>query len=229
MKPAYFILALAVPLLGAESLNDILARMDQSAKTFRSLSADVRHTEYSSLFDETKPEDGTFKMRKHLKTGVVLLAEFTGRDARKLHIAGSQLEIFHPKANSVEIYDTRKFTKSFDLFLMVGFGTTKAELTSTYNIALGGPETINGIKTTRLDLTPKKDEAKKLFNMIQIWIPEGQANPIQEKMLTGKESKDYNLFLFSNEKIRAANDPALPDSDFELKLPADVKKIYPGK
>jgi outer membrane lipoprotein-sorting protein len=228
VKLAYLILALAALMARAESLDDVLTRMDKSAKVFRSFEANFRKTEYSALFDDKHTEEGSFKMKK-LKADVVLLADFTGQDARKLHIRNNQLEIYHPKANSVEIYDTRKFTKSVALFLLVGFGNSKAELLDTYDIALGRTETIAGKNATRLDLTPKKAEAKKLFNMIQIWIPDGQGNPIQEKVLSGKDNKDYNLFEFSDSKIRSATDPPLPDADFELKLPPGVNKISPGR
>jgi len=217
-------LALAATFLSAESLQDVLRRMDQSAKTFRSLSADVHKTDYTAVYDETTVEEGTFKMMKRAKTGVVLLAEFRGRDERKLRIAGDKVELYHPKANSVDEYDARKFTKSVDQLLLVGFGVSSADLQKDFDIALGGSETIGGLKTTRLDMTPKSAERKKVFNMIQLWIPEDQGNPVQEKRLSGKENKDYNLLQFSNVKIN----PSLPDSDFELNLPAGVKKIKAG-
>lgn len=216
-------LALTAPLVRAESLNDVLQRMDQAAKTFRSLSADVRRTDYSALFSETNAEDGQLKMMKPAKAGVVLLAEFTGRDPRKIRIAGTQVQIYHPKANSVDEYDTRKFTKSADLLILVGFGTRRADLEKKYTISLGGTETIGNTKTTRIDLLPKSKEEKNFFNKIQLWIPEDKGNPMQEKILSGKENKDYNLLLYSNLKIN----PALPDSDFEMTLPAGVKVIKP--
>jgi outer membrane lipoprotein-sorting protein len=224
VKRAYFILALAVPLMRAESLNDVLQRMDQAARTFRSLSADVRRTDYSALFSETNAQDGKLKMMKRAKTGVVLLAEFIGHDPRTIHIAGTIVQVYHPKANSVDEYDTSKFTKSADLLILVGFGTSRADLQKKYTISLGGPETIGGAKTTRIDLLPKSKEEKKFFNMIQLWIPEDKGNPIQEKLLSGKESKDYNLWVYSNMRIN----PAIPDSDFEMTLPAGVKVIKPN-
>jgi outer membrane lipoprotein-sorting protein len=217
-------LALTASFLSAESLQDVLRRMDQSAKTFRSLSADVHKTDYTAVYDETAVEDGTFKMMKRAKTGVVLLAEFRGRDERKLRIAGNKVEYYHPKANSVDEYDARKFTKSVDQILLVGFGVSSADLQKDYDISVGGSETIDGRKTTRLDMTPKSAERKKVFNMVQLWIPEDQGNPIQEKRLSGKENKDYNLLQFSNVKIN----PAMPDSDFELNLPAGVKRNKAG-
>src|SRR5438128_1256315 len=104
----------------ADSLDAVLLRMDQSAPKFRAVGTNFRETFHSDVFDETKSEDGSFKMRKHAKTGVVLLADFTGRDARKMRIAGSKLEMYHPKANSVDEYDTGKLIKSVDQFLLVG-------------------------------------------------------------------------------------------------------------
>jgi outer membrane lipoprotein-sorting protein len=222
-----FLIALCAAGVRADSLDAVLARMDQAAKPFRSLEANVHKTDYQDVFKETTEEDATFKMMKYAKTGVVLLAEFNGTNKRTARIAGHEVKLYHPKANSVDVYDTRKFTKSADLLFLVGFGDSKAEIQKTYNVTMGASETIDGIKTTRIDLTPKSAEAKKLFNMIQLWIPEDKGNPIREKLISGKESKDYTLFQFSNMKIRTVSDPALPESEFELNLPKDVKTIKP--
>jgi outer membrane lipoprotein-sorting protein len=229
VKHACLILALSTAFARADSLDAVLNRMDQAAAKFRSLNANVRHTDYTDVLSDTSVEEGTFKILKRAKTSVVLLAEFTGKDARKVWMSGNTVKIYYPKANSVDIIDTRKFTKSADQLLLVGFGVSKAELEKMYDISLGGNETVGTTKTTRIDLKPKSAEAKKLFNVIQLWIPDGGANPIQEKVLSGKDNKDYKLFEFSNENIRTTTDPQLPASDFELNLPPGVKPITPGK
>ncbi len=228
MKPVGIIIALAASLARADSLADVLNRMDQAAAKFRSLTAHVHHIDYTDVLSDTTEEDGIFKMMKRGKT-VVFLGDFKGRDARQVWMSGNTVRIYYPKANEVDNFDTRKYTKSADLLLLVGFGTPKAELEKTYDISLGGNETIGTAKTTRIDLKPKSPEAKKLFNVIQLWIPNGGANPIQEKVLSGKENKDYKLFQFSDEKILTVADPPLPASDFDLKLPPGVKNISPGK
>ena len=228
MKRAYLIVALAASFARADSLADVLNRMDQAAAKFRSLTARVHHIDYTDVLSDTTEEEGTFKMMKRAKT-VVFLGDFRGRDARQVWMSGNTVRIYYPKANEVDNFDTRKYTKSADLLLLDGFGTSKADLEKKYDISLGGNETIGTTKTTRIDLKPKSPEAKKLFNVIQLWIPNGGANPIQEKVLSGKENKDYKLFQFSDEKILTVADPALPASDFELKLPQGVKNISPGK
>jgi outer membrane lipoprotein-sorting protein len=222
MKYAYLIFSLAVSSAGADMLSDVLLRVDQAAQKFRSVSTAVREIHYSGLFDETKVEEGTFKMRKLAKTGAVLLIDFTGRDRRSILIASNQLKIYHPKANSVDVYNIGKTVKSVDQFLLVGFGTSNAELQRTYHVSLGGSETIGATKTTRIELRPQKAETQTLINTIELWIPDGQGTPVQEKLIIGGKSKDYYLFEFSNRQVRTLSDPALPDSDFELSLPPGV-------
>jgi hypothetical protein len=105
--------------------------------------------------------------------------------------------------------------------ILVGFGTSRAELTQKYAVTLGPSESIAGVKTTRIDLKPKSKQEEEFFKVIQLWIPEDKANPIQEKILKGN---DYNLLQFSNLKI-----PAPAGTSFDLKLPPDVKAIKAGK
>ncbi len=49
MKRVTFIFAIAASLVRADSLSEVLARMDLSARVFRSLTANVRQTNYSDI------------------------------------------------------------------------------------------------------------------------------------------------------------------------------------
>jgi hypothetical protein len=226
VKRAYFILTLAATLSRADSLNDVLSRMDQAAVKFRAMSSGLRETEHTDVLDDTTVKEGSVKMIKNGKDKFALLAQFTGRDQLTLHLSCHTAQIYYPKANTVEEYDTRQAVKSIDQYLFVGFGTSVAELKKAYSVSLGGPEVIDGVKTTRIDLTPISAEAKKVFNKIQLWFPDGNASPIQEKVFT---TDGYKLFQYSNPKIITTADQAPPASDFELNLPPGVKRITPGK
>jgi outer membrane lipoprotein-sorting protein len=63
----------------------------------------------------------------------------------------------------------------------------------------------------------------KLVTTVDLWIPEGKSYPIQEKPVF--PSKDYRVLVYSNVKIN----PPLTNADFELKVPADVKKTRPPR
>ena len=214
--------AFALTSLRAEALNDILARMDQAAVKFQSFAAATRRIEYTAVLDQKQEENGVMRLKRG-KGGMQGVVIFSDPDPRTYYFSGKTLEVYHPKANNVEIYDTGKHTSVVDEIFLLGFGTSGAELRKSYQVTMGGPETLNGVRTTRLELVPKADDVRQYASKIELWIPEGESNPIQEKMT--QPSKDYNLILFSDRKIN----PSLPDSDFTLKLSSGVKKIYPQK
>ncbi len=228
MKYPFFHSALVTLLLvtvqpgAAETLPDILARMDRSAQEFRSVSGKMKRMQYTAIIDEKSESEGVIRLRR-TKSGATGVIDFQGAEARTVYIGDKKIQVYYPKANSVEIYDASKYVSNIDQFLLLGFGTSSAELKQSYELKVLGTEPVAGVATTRLELTPKSAEVKKLISKIELWIPEGRSTPIQEKVT--EPSKNYELVGYSDIQVN----PALPDSAFELKLPNGVKKIYPQK
>jgi outer membrane lipoprotein-sorting protein len=226
-------LAFALTSLRAEALSDILARMDQAAVKFQSFSATTKTIDYTAVLDDKddkkEPSDlaitkqtGVMRLKK-TKGGMQGVVIFDEPNPRTIHFAGKTLQVYYPKANNVEIYDAGKHTNVIDEIILLGFGTSGAELRKNYQVTLAGTETLNGVQASRLELIPKSDEVRQYASKIELWIPEGDSNPIQEKVT--QPNKDYHLVQFSDRKIN----PPIPDSDFSLKLPPGVKKVYPQK
>jgi outer membrane lipoprotein-sorting protein len=214
--------ALAFTSLRAETLDEILTRMDKAAAKFQSFSATTKTIDYTAVLDDKKEQNGVMRLKKG-KGGMQGVVIFDRPDPRTIHFSGKTLEVYYPKANNVEIYDAGKHTNVIDEIILLGFGTSGAELHKNYQVTLAGSETLNGVRTSRLELIPKSDEVRQYASKIELWIPEGESNPIQEKVT--QPSKDYHLVQFSDRQIN----PSLPDSDFSLKLPSGVKKVYPQK
>lgn len=213
---------LAATLAPAEPMADILARMDQAAGEFRSLSAQMKRVQFTAVLDESSEMDGVLRLRR-AKGGTQGVIEFQQPEQRTVLIEGKTVRIYYPKANTVEIYDASKYSSNMDQILLLGFGTSSAELKKSYDFKDGGAQKIGGVATTRLELTPKSAELQKLITKIELWIPEGQSNPIRAKF--SEPSKNYELVDYSDIKVN----PPLPESAFALKLPEKVKKIYPQK
>jgi outer membrane lipoprotein-sorting protein len=222
VRAIFAILILPALLARAESLADVLARMDRAAQDFRALSASMKRVQFTAVINEANEMDGVMRL-KRVKGGTVGIVDFQQPEQRTVYINGHNIQIYYPKANTVEIYDSSKYTANIDQFLLLGFGTSSAELHKSYDLKMSGAETIGGLATTRIEMTPKSAELKKLITRIELWIPEGQDTPIQEKVT--EPSKNYELIAYSDIKVN----PSLPDSTFELKLPPKVKKIYPQK
>jgi outer membrane lipoprotein-sorting protein len=206
----------------AEPLADVLARMDRAAQDFRSLTAKMHRVQFTAVLSESSSMEGLMRL-KRAKGGTVGVVEFQPPDPRTVFVNGKSIQIYYPKANSVEIYDASKYVSNIDQFLLLGFGTTSAELMKSYDAKLGGVEAISGKMCTRVELTPKSAEMKKLIARIELWIPESDGNPVRERVT--EPSKNYELVDYSEIQLN----PALPDAAFELRLPPGVKKIYPQK
>jgi outer membrane lipoprotein-sorting protein len=216
---AFAVLVFALP-LRADSLSEVLARMDRAAKDFMAATADVKRTDYTAVLDESKESSGTMALRR-TKNGNEALVRLSLPDPYELQLSGHTAQKYSPRANTVEIYDTNKLGV-VEKMMLAGFGVSTADLRKDYDIKLVGPENIGSVPTTQIELTPKSaDVRKNYFTKMDLWIPDGQANPIREKVT--EPSKDYLLMTYSNLKVN----PPLPDSAFRLNLPAGVRELHP--
>jgi outer membrane lipoprotein-sorting protein len=223
VKTALTILFLAgAAFATAEPLPDVLTRMDRAAAEFHSLSAGMKRVQFTAVLSESSEMDGAVRLRR-TKGGTQGIVEFQQPEQRTVFINGKQVQIYYPKANTVEIYDASKYTSNMDQILLLGFGTSAAELKKSYDIKDGGAQKINGADTIRIELTPRSDEMKKLITKIELWIPEGQSNPVRAKF--SEPSKNYELVDYSDIKVN----PPLPESAFAFKVPGNAKKIHPQK
>lgn len=205
----------------AESLDDVLARMDRGAKDFKSFTANLKRTDYTAVLNESDEMTGTMGMRR-VKNGIEALTQFAEPNPHSIYFSGHTMKIYSPRANTVEIYDAGKLVGTADRMMLLGFGISAAELRKDYDVKLIGEENVAGLQTAHIELTPKSADVRKNYvTKIDLWIPVGQANPIQEKVT--KPSKDYYLVTYSDSKVN----PALPDAAYTLKLPPGVKELRP--
>jgi len=216
-----FLAALAGMSLRAESLNDILERMDQSARNLRTFSAKMKRTEYTKVFNGKEESDG-LRLVKRANGQTIGIVQFFGKNPQTVRFAGKTVEVYYPEAKRVEVYDAGKFGKmgkQVDQLLLIGIGVTSTDLRRDFEIKAGAAETIGGTSTTRIDLAPKDNDLKKQVEKIEMWIAEKESVPVQIKVT--RTSGDYNQAVYSDVQMN----PSLPDSAFELKTPSDVKRV----
>ena len=208
--------------LNAEALNDILARMDQSARNFKTFSAKMKRTEYTKILNDTEEIDGARRL-KRTNGQTIGIVEFFGKNPQTIRLSGKTAEVYYPDAKRDEIWDAGKLGKmgkQVDQLLLLGIGVPSADLRRDYDVTAGATtEMIGGKKTTRLVLIPKDNDLRKQAEKIELWIPEGDSVPVQVKVT--RTSGDYDLAVYSDIQMN----PPLPDSAFELKLPAGVRRV----
>ena len=210
-------LLLFAPLGTAEPLDALLNRMNQSAKSSKSFTADLHWTHYTAVLDLKEESTGEMRLEKK-GSNTIGIVDFKAPNQKTAIFVPGTFQQYLPKANVLEVYELGKQAKLVDKYLLLVFGVSGNDLKKDYQVKLGGDETVAGVKTTRIELTPKEKEAKDLVAKLELWIPEGQTYAIQQKVTA--PSKDYDLWVYSNVKIN----PDLPESAFTFTPPAGVQK-----
>lgn len=220
--PVFLCLAGLAGAASAETLDQVLARVNKEAASFRKMTAKFTKTQFIAVLNDTSQESGILWMKKSGKK-LEMRGEVTGTDARSFGFRDSKGEIFYPKINTVQIYDLGKERSLVDQFLLLGFGSSGSDIAKTYSMKTAGEETVNGIKTTRLELVPKSQKVLEQIQKVYLWIPDNAGHPVQQQFM--QPGGNYYKVVYSDMQIN----PNLPDSEFSLKLPPGVKKDYPQR
>jgi outer membrane lipoprotein-sorting protein len=207
----------------ATPLKDLVNHLDQAAKTFRSMSAQISWTKHTDVLNDNSTQTGQAYQAKTAK-GPAGRIDIAAPDTRGYAFEGRTIQIYYPNAKELHIYDTGAQGEQIEQFLMLGFGTSGTDLEKSYEVRLLGTENVNGGKGVHLTLIPKSGEARKLVKQVDLWVSDRDYYPVQEKIL--EPSGDYNLLVFSDVKI---NPPSFKESDMKLKVPDGVRKVYPQR
>lgn len=227
MRKSTWILCLSL-LLAAASASaastaaQVLAQMDKEAPSFKGLTASISRVKYTAILDDRSEELGTMAVRRDGKN-LTSKIEIIKPNARTVAFAGSKVEVFYPKINTVQEFDVGKNKGLIDQFLLLGFGGSGKDLAKAYTVTVKGAATVNGVATTHLLLTPKAAKAKEMLKSVELWVPDGKAQPIRQKF--NEASDDYMEVTYTDIKPN----PALSAADLQLKLPAGVKREYPQR
>src|SRR5262249_44548857 len=95
--------------------------------------------------------------------------------------------------------------------MSLGFGSRGQDLLKFYDITMTGWETVDKVKTARLELVGKTDRLKGFFSKAVLWIDPVRAIPLQQQRL--QSSGDYQLVHYTNITLNGK----VPDDAFHLK------------
>jgi len=206
----------------AGSLDDVLARMDRAAPAFKGLSADLTSMTHTAVINEDDTEKGRILLKRG-KRDMSMLVEFTEPNSKSIAVHDRKAEIYYPKQQTIEEYDIGQYQALLDQFMLIGFGTSGKELAAAYNMRVLGTESVAGMSTTHLELIPKSAEVLKNLKKLELWIPESEGYPVQQKIYLA--AGDYRLFTYTNVKVN----PPLSEQDLRLKVPKGTQRVSPQR
>ncbi len=202
-----------------ESLSAVLARMDQGASGFHSMSADLTMVTHTAILDDNTTENGTIKMEK-AKGGTQALIDFTSETNRRtIAFLDKTIQMYYPKLNLVQIYKLGRKANLLDQYLLLGFGTSGKDLTKGYDVKLEGTEQVSGQSASKLVLVPKAAGVKEQLNKVEIWLPANSGYPVQQKFYN--PSGNFRLATYTNFQLNP------PLGAIKLNAPPNAKIEYP--
>lgn len=216
---------------GDVTLESVLKKMNDVAATFRSTQADFEWDRYERVIDEIDDiQQGTIYYRRsgkeiEMKADVKLAGNTPGQlkpEPKYVLFSGGKIRLYQPKPDQVTEYDLGKNSSDFESYLVLGFGGSGQDLEKAFEVTFGGPETINGVATARLDLVPKSTRVKNNFNKILLWIDLDRGISVQQKFIDPQG--DYRLTKYSNIQVNAKR---IPDDVFKLKTTSKTTTISP--
>src|SRR5262249_41594547 len=170
---------------GTYTLEQVFAKMDEVAKSFRSTQADIERTHVTVLVNDKDVSSGKFYYVRQGKEPRVRM-ELMKPAVQELLIDKGKLQIYTPSLKQVQEASLGEHQDKVEMFMSLGFGQSSQDLKKNFTVSLGPEEVIDGRKATVLELKPKNSA---MFKLVQMWMDQQKWVSVQIK--TTEAGGDY--------------------------------------
>jgi outer membrane lipoprotein-sorting protein len=203
----------------ASPLDAVLSQMDAAAAQFRSAEADFTWDQYQKVVNETDTQKGKIYFRRSNKGETQMAMEIQSPDRKYVVFMNGKMSMYQPKIEQVNEYDTGKNRAELESFLLLGFGGRGHDLQQQFEVNFAGNETVDGVKTAKLELSPKSPKVKNMFDKIVIWVDAGRGVSLKQQLF--EPSGDYRIAHYMNIKLNSK----ISDDVFKLHTSGKVKTV----
>jgi len=202
------------------ALDHVLTQMDSAARDFHSLQASFVWNQFTKVVNDTDTSNGSVYFQRE-GNGIRMSADIAEPAPKTVLFADGEVKMYEPRVDRVTLYKTGKNRAEVESFLVLGFGGRGHDLLKSYDVKYIGAETVDGVATDQLQLTPKSEKARGQFSQILLWIDGKTGVSVQQKLL--QPSGDYRLAKYSKIVINQK----LPDGVFKLKTTPKTTYLSP--
>ena len=199
----------ATALAQSAELQKVLSEMDAASAKFQSAQADFTADSYTAVVQSHDVQAGSIAFRRAGGATEMIMHVKTDEGQPSLKdvlYKNRELDYYQPAVKQETIL---KAGSNYERYLTLGFGGSGKELAASWNIQYQGTETIDGIETAKLDLTPKTPSDQ--FTHITVWIDPKRDVSLKQQVF--QDSGDYRAAQYSNIRL---ND--VPASAFTLHI-----------
>jgi len=205
----------------ASTLEAVLNQMDAAAVQFRNAQADFTWAQYTRVVNETETQKGKMYFRRVSKE-TQMAANFEQPDQKYVIFADGKLRVYQPKIGQINEFDAGKNRAEFESFLVLGFGGRGHDLSQQFEVKFDGNEVVDGVKTAKLELSPKSDRVKNMINKFVIWVDAPRGVSLKQQAF--EPSGDYRIAHYTDIKLNTK----VPDDVFKLHISGKTKTVKGG-
>jgi outer membrane lipoprotein-sorting protein len=204
----------------ADDLQRVLHQLDVASANFKTTSADF---EFDSIQTEPIPDKDVQKgtvyydrRGKAYRMGIHI-REVNGKPvAKEVMVASGVVRLYEHSINQVT---TLTKLSQYQSWFMLGFGASGKDLVEKWEIKYLGPETLNGVKTDKLELVPKDPGIRKNLPKVTIWID--PALGVSLKQVFDEGQGQSRICTYFNIKVNQS----LPSDAFLLKTNHETQYV----
>jgi outer membrane lipoprotein-sorting protein len=213
---ALLVVAPLAAIAQSADLQKVLSEMDAASATFQSAQADFVWDQYTAVVQSHDLQKGTIAFRRAGSSTQMVAHVKTDNDEPSLKdvlYKAGELDFYEPNLKRETILNAGT---NYEKYLTLGFGGSGKDLAANWKIAYQGKETINGVETAKLDLTPKSPSDQ--FTHITIWIDTRRAISLKQQIF--QDSGDSRTAVYTDVKLNS-----VPESAFALQLAQGTQKV----
>ncbi len=190
--------------------------MDNAAANFHSAQADFVWEQYFKVVNDHDSQKGTVYYRKSGKD-TQMMADITDPAPKSVLFSDGKVQVYEPKLKRVTSYEAGKNREAVESFLVLGFGGSGRDMQKSFDVKYLSTEKIGDVNAVKLELVPKSDRVRNVFEKIWLWIDPARGISVQQQFF--EPSGDYRLAKYSDLKLNQK----ISDTAFKLKTTSDTK------
>lgn len=225
MKTVTGLLAFSLCLILFQSLSaqtqttdQVLSKMEEASRTFPFLQANVQKTKYTAAMGQItgEPQSGSIWISTPANAARRIKIDFDKPLKEFFLVDKGAMTHYYPGQKTGETKPVTRDDQAEGECVLFGLCQPGPRIKQNYDIRVVGPETLDGIKTTRLELKPKNPARTNGFALIELWLDSTKWYTIQTRLTeTNKNYANYRFSKFQTNKIA--------DSVFKIDIARDAE------
>ncbi|HEV3036768.1 MAG TPA: outer membrane lipoprotein-sorting protein [Candidatus Angelobacter sp.] len=188
-------------------LDAVLSKMDKAAQNFKSVQADFEWDQYTKVVNDTDVQKGQLYLQRH-QNNVEAGVNITSPTSKQIVFKDGKVRMYEPKIDQITEREVGANKADVESFLRLGFGERGHDLLKSYEVKLDGWETVDGVKTAKLELVGNSSSSiRNMFSKIVWWIDPERDVSLRQQLF--QPNGDYRLAHYSDIKLNAK-----PSQDF---------------